>query len=79
MIRYGQSFQLMTQFTTLQVRVYFAMKILHSLSYSPMQQTARTSENILTFSEAMRIYFTILFGVALLMLAYFYLFPNMHY
>lgn len=54
------------------------MKMLNSSYSTTMPQAERASQNILTVSESMRIYFTIMFGVLTVMLTYYYLLPNMH-
>jgi len=52
--------------------------MLNSYYSTTIPDTGRTSQDILSLSESMRIYFTILFGVGTVMLTFYYLLPNMH-
>jgi hypothetical protein len=54
------------------------MKMLHSSYSTTIAQAEPVNPDMLSLNEAMRIYFTILFGVATVMLTYYYLLPNMH-
>ena len=52
--------------------------MLHSSYSTTLAQTEPANQDMLSLTESMRIYFTILFGVATVMLTYYYLLPNMH-
>ena len=56
------------------------MRMLHSsysVYYPSFSNTARVSDDSVTMKEALRIYFTILFGVAVFALVFYYLYPQM--
>lgn len=58
------------------------MRMLHSsysASYSTFYHADRVSEDVFTIREALRIYFSILFGVGVFVLAFYYLHPQMPY
>ena len=55
-----------------------AMRMTHS-PFSPASQYHRLSRSALSWGEALRIYFTILFGVGLLMVTYYYMAPIHHF
>jgi hypothetical protein len=53
------------------------MRVTYS-AYSTVQHYPRVSREDFTLGEAIRTYFTILFGVAALVMAHYYLFPHLH-